>query len=117
MHPEVDCSLLKAAVATDWELFHRIDIAVSKAIEVTPEAMSIFDISRVMGSLFGVGDGRVILRSTADAIGERRYRVTDQDGTRKIVALANTVEHVLKMHRALHASMHARIGQRMVDVG
>ena len=44
-------------------------------------------------------------------IGERRYRVPDQGGTRKIVALANTVEHLLKMHRTLHAAMHARIGQ------
>ena len=64
-----------------------------------------------MGSLFGVGDGRVILRSTAVEIGEPRYRVPDQGGTRKIVALGNTVEHLLKMHRTLHAAMHARIGQ------
>ena len=64
-----------------------------------------------MGSLFGVGDGRVILRSAAEAIGERRYRVPDQGGTRKVVALANTVEHLIKMHRTLHAAMHARIGQ------
>ena len=92
-------------------MFHRLDRAVAKAIETTPAAVAIFDLSRVIGSLFGVGDGRVILRSAADAIGERRFRVPDQGGTRKIVALANTVEHLLKMHRTLHAGLHARIGQ------
>ena len=92
-------------------MFHRLDRAVAKAIETTPAAVAIFDLSRVIGSLFGVGDGRVILRSAADAIGERRFRVPDQGGTRKIVALANTVEHLLKMHRTLHAWLHARIGQ------
>ena len=128
VHPGADHSSLRAATATEWDLFHRLDRAVAKAIESTPAAVAIFDVSRVMGSLFGVGDGRVILRSVADAIGERRYRVPDQGGTRKIVALANTVEHLLKMHRTLHAAMHARIGQtragrssqtitKLVDVG
>ena len=84
LHPEVDCSSRNAATSTDWDLFHRIDIAVGKAIEGTPAAISFFDVSRVLGSLFGVADGRVILRSTAEAIGERRYRVPDQGGTRKI---------------------------------
>ena len=64
-----------------------------------------------MGSLFGVGDGRVVLRPAVEAVGERRYRAPDQGGTRKVVALANTVGHLIKMHRTLHAAMHARIGQ------
>ena len=71
--------------------------------------------ARGLGSLFGVGDGRVILRSVADAIGEQRVRVPDQGGTRKIVALGNTVEHLLKTHRTLHAALHARIGQKKDD--
>ena len=102
---------LRLATATEWDLFHRIDRAVGRAIEDTPAAAAMFDVSRVMGSLFGIGDGRVILRSAAEAIGERRYSVPDQGGTRKVVALANTVEHLIKMHRTLHAAMHARIGQ------
>ena len=111
VHPGPMSSSLRTAAATEWDLFHRIDRAAAKAIEDTPAAVAIVDVSRVMGSLFGVGDGRVILRSAAEAIGERRYRVPDQCGTRKVVALANTVEHLIKMHRTLHASMHARIGQ------
>ena len=105
---------LRPATATEWDLFHLIDRAVGKAIEDTPAAVAFVDVSRVIGSLFGVGDGRVILLSVAEAIGERRYRVPDQGGTRKVVALANTVEHLIKMHRTLHAAMHARLGQSRV---
>ena len=72
--------------------------------------MEIFDVARVLGSLFGVGDGRVVLRAAADFIGERRSRVPDQGGTRKIVALGNTVDHLLTHHRNFHAAMHARLG-------
>ena len=117
VHPRADPSSPPAASATEWDLFHRLDRAVSKAIESTPAAVAIFDVARALGALFGVGDGRVILRATADAIGERRLRVPDQGGTRKIVALANTVEHLLKMHRTFHAAMHARLGQRQAGRG
>ena len=72
--------------------------------------MEIFDVARVLGSLFGVGDGRVVLRAAADFIGERRSRVPDQGGTRKIVAPGNTVDHLLTHHRNFHAAMHARLG-------
>ena len=64
-----------------------------------------------MDSLFGVGDGRVIYRSAAEVIGEKRFRVPDQGGSRKVVALTSTVEHLLKTCRTFHAAMHARMGQ------
>ena len=115
-HPGDDPFAPPLASATEWDLFHRLDIAMARAIGDTPAAVQIFDVARVMGSLFGVGDGRVILRSAADAIGEQRLRVPDQGGTRKIVALGNTVEHLLKTHRTLHAALHARMGQ-MKDGG
>ena len=117
VYPEAAPLTTHADPTVEWDLFHRIDRAVSKAIEDTPAAIAIFDVSRAIGALFGVGDGRVILRATADAIGERRLRVPDQGGTRKVVALANTVEHLLKMHRTLHAAMHARLGQRKAHRG
>ena len=93
IHPPTDPLTPATAPATEWDLFHRIDRAGVYAIRTTPAAVEIFDVARVLGSLFGVGDGRVVLRAAADFIGERRSRVPDQGGTRKIVALGNTVDH------------------------
>ena len=95
IHPHADRQL---SPPTDWDMFH-------------PSALEIFDIARVLGSLFGVGDGRVIYRATADQIGARPFRVPDQGGSRKVVALANTIEHLLKTMKTFHASLHARVGQ------
>ena len=40
---------LRPATATEWDLFRRIDRAAGKAIEGTPAALAIVDVSRVMG--------------------------------------------------------------------
>ena len=116
LHPEIPGGVAPQAPVTDWDLFHRVDNATAHAIADTPCAKAIFDVSRALGALFGVGDGRVIYRSAAEAIGEKRFRVPDQGGSRKVVALASTVEHLLKTGRTFHAAFHARIGQsKQVD--
>jgi hypothetical protein len=71
--------------------------------------MEVFEVARVVGSLFGVGDGRAIFRATADLLKEPRLPVPDQGGSRKVVALANTVRHLLKTLKIVHGGMHARI--------
>ena len=53
----------------------------------------------------------MILRGAADQIGERRSRVPDQGGLRKVIALANTIEHLLNNQKTFHAAMHVRIAQ------
>ena len=78
--------------------------------------MEIFDIARVMGALFGTRDGRVMLRATQDLIGQKRLRVPDQGGTRKVVALAHTVDHLLRNMRAFHAC-GAQTKQHLIRVG
>ena len=98
-------------VPADWELFHRLSLVFEKTIADVPCANEIFEVQKAIGALFGVGDGRVILRGAADQIGERRSRVPDQGGSRKVIALANTVEHLLKNQKTYHAAMHARIAQ------
>ena len=54
------------STSTDWGLFHRIDVAMKKAIRASPAALEVFDIGQAMGALFGVGEGRVILRGCAE---------------------------------------------------
>ena len=62
----------------EWELFHRASLVFEKTIADIPCASEIFEVSKSLGALFGVGDGRAILRGAADQIGERRSRVPDQ---------------------------------------
>ena len=93
----------------DWELFHRVSLVFDKTIGEIPCAGEIFDVAQSLSALFGVGDGRVILRGAADQIGAKKTRVPDQGGTRKVIALANTIEHLLNNQKTFHAAMHARI--------
>ena len=96
---------------TEWDLFHRIDIAVKRATSSSPAALEVFDVSRVMGALFGNGDGRVILRGVAPLVDAIAHTVHDQGGTRKVVALGKGVANLLCNFRACFAGMHARLAQ------
>ena len=83
----------------------------TKAISDSAAALEIFDVARVMGQLLGTGDGRVIFRAAASVVGSKHLRVPDQGGTRKVVALARTVESLLKSLKTYQAGLHARRGQ------
>ena len=99
-------------IPTDWGLFHRIDIAVKHAMGKHPAVKEVLDVARAMGGLFGVGDGRVVLRSAAQLLGDVAKVTPDQSGTRKIVALVRTVTYLIDNFCHLHAGMHARILQK-----
>ena len=101
----------EAPPPAEWDLFHRIDLAATKAVAQVPAAIEIFDVARALSALFGVGDGRVLLRATADAIGERQRTVPDQGGTRKVVALIHTIDHLCRSYRSFHGALVARRGQ------
>ena len=75
------------------------------AMEACPAAVEIFGIARVMGALFGTGDRSVMLRAAHD-----------QEGTHKVVALAHTVDHLLRNMRAFHAC-GAQTKQHLIRVG
>ena len=84
---------------------------VSKTIQDIPCACEIFEVSQSLGAPFGEGYGRMILRGAVQ-IGEMRSRVPDQRGSRKGIALANTIEHLLDNHKTFHAAMqncHGRL--------
>ena len=57
VYPEADAN---ANLLVNWDMFHRVDLAVSKAVGETPCALELFDVARALAALFGVGDGRVI---------------------------------------------------------
>ena len=91
-------------------MFHRIHLAVANAIGHCRPAQEVFDVAKVMGSLFGVGDGRVLLRATCDLLGHRPVRVPDQGGGRKVTALTHAVTHLTSNLKAFSGGMHARLG-------
>ena len=47
-------------IGTEWDLFHRLDIACRRSIAAVPAALEVFDVCKIMGALFGVGDGRAV---------------------------------------------------------
>ena len=57
----------KLFTATEWDKYHREDIALRRAIEKSALAQEMFDICLRMDHLFGLGDGRSLLRSSAEA--------------------------------------------------
>ncbi len=95
----------------EWDLFHRVDLAASKAVSESAAALEIFDVARVLASLFGIGSGRVIFRASAAAVGQKHLRVPEQGGTRKVVALTHTVDRLMRSLKSYHAALHARRGQ------
>ena len=56
IHPEADAN---ATLPVDWDLFHRVDLAVSKAVGETPCALELFGVVRALSAVLGVGDGSV----------------------------------------------------------
>ena len=63
-----------------------------------------------MSALFGTGDGRAVLRGSADIVGVKSYTVPDQGGARKIVALSHSVRNLLHRCDTYAAGMHTRRG-------
>ena len=100
-----------APPCTEWDLFHRADAAVAGTMRSHPAVEEIMDVAKALGALFGTGDGRALYRSAQHALAESSRRVIpDQGGTRKIVAIANSIQHVVQHLAAVHGSMHARLG-------
>ena len=98
------------AIGAEWDAFHRLDIATRRAIAKIPAAVEVFDITKVMSTLFGIGDGRAVLRGVAAAMALPSRRVADTGGTRKVVALSQSVANLLQNFDAYVAGMHARRG-------
>jgi hypothetical protein len=110
--PDRGNGLMPHFIASDWGLFHRVDVAIKHALKGSAAAQEVMDVGLAMGALFGVGEGRVLYRSAIHELGETPLVVPDQGGTRKIVALMRTIRYLISQLRHLHAGLHARIVMR-----
>ena len=68
-----------------------IILAGRAAIKISGASQEIFDVAETMCALFGVGSGRVILRSVAAALGTGVRAVGNICGTRKVVYLSRAI--------------------------
>ena len=76
-----------------------MDAALSQVMRAHAAIEEVMDVARTLGALFGTGDGRVLYRSTQKAIGSSQRVMPDQGGTRKIVAIAMSLDYVVQNFR------------------
>ena len=93
---------------TEWDKFHRQDIAMTRAIVKCPLAEEMYATCALMDHMFGLGDGRLLLKAAAVATGvdPRSGRLPGM--TRKAVQLCSEPGHLLHNFRAYAAGMHLR---------
>ena len=93
---------------TEWDKFHREDIALTRAIAACPLAEELYAICALMDNLFGLGQGRLLLKAGAEATGAR-FRSGRLPGmTRKAVQLCTEPGHLLDNFKAYAVGLHIR---------
>ena len=60
-------------VCTEWDKFHRVDIALRIAVKASSLAKDVFELCTKLDSMFGGGEGQQLLRSAAEASGVLFY--------------------------------------------
>ncbi len=99
-------------IFTEWDAFHKVDNAFDKAFARSKAATELCNVARALNALFGVGDGRLLLRATATSIGAPVRRFPDQGGTRAVVAKVRTIEYLRQNFKLIHAALRSRLGWR-----
>ena len=118
---------------TWWDLFHRNEIAASRAFKRVELAVEVFDVATVMLQLFGIGQGRVLLRSVAASLGDdeeyvKLARESEPSYTRPMAYSHRVCGSLIKNFRVHHAGLEVRMEQtrkgqggqtlrKLVDVG
>ena len=94
--------------ATEWDKFHREDLALRRAIEETPLAVDLFDTCARMDGLFGFGDGRLLLRAVAQGVGVQARDTRMPGMTRKAVQLSEEPANFLHNFKPYAYGLHVR---------
>ena len=97
---------------TEWDKFHREDIALSRAIKKSPLAEEVYEVSAAISHMFHHGDGRLILESAGHAVGHHRRSSGMPGATRKAVGLGGEPGNLLANFPAYAAGMHGRMEWR-----
>lgn len=92
-----------------WDPFHRVDIAVWRAIRRCPLATTMFDLSKELDYAFGQSEGVVIFRAVAEEVGERPALIKAPGGTRKIGYLSGSPGSLSANFRIIVLALWARV--------
>ena len=93
---------------TEWDKFHREDIALTRAIAANSLAEEMYAICGMMDTMFGLGDGRLLLRAAAAAT-QSSVRSGRLPGmTRKAVQLCSEPGSLVHNFRSYAAGLHLR---------
>ena len=74
---------------TEWDKFDREDIALHRAIRRSAQAEEMYAVTAAMDHMFHMGDGRLLLKSAANAVGIQSRSGWMPSLTRKAVGLAS----------------------------
>ena len=96
-------------LCTEWDKFHREDIALSRAIKKCALAGEVYEVCAAMDAMFHHGDGKLLLQTAARAVGEPHRSGWMPGMTRKAVGLASEPGNLLANFAAYVAGLHARM--------
>jgi hypothetical protein len=75
------------------------------------DVVRIQGLASILDSLFGVGSGRIIYRSTAALLDENSTAMQRACMTRKMGHLSTVAGNIIHNYRVLHTALHARMEQ------
>ena len=80
-----------------------------RAVKKVPAAAEVFEVSRLIDTLFGMGEGRLIARGVSAALGVPAKEVRAPGGTRKVVYLAGVPSNLIDNFKLYNGGLHARL--------
>ena len=101
--------------ATEWDKFHREDIVLSRAVADVPLAQELFSVCSLMDQWFNLGEGRLLVKMAAKAVGLRLQSGALPGVSRKVVALAQEPGHLLHNLPAYAVGVHGRFEHKRQD--
>ena len=83
-----------------------------RGIRQVPAAKEVFDMAAAIDTLFGVGEGRLMMRGIESLIDQPHRSVANPGGTRKVVYLSGVPGNLLTNYTPYFAGFHARMAWR-----
>ena len=103
IHPQINLNF------SYWDLFHRLGIADLRAVRAGTLSKEVIDIHKIMNALFGIGKGKIILRTVASEFGCRGGTPSTNPVTREGVYAASNAEDLVKYYKLYHTSLKVRV--------
>ena len=92
----------------EWDKFHRQDLAMTRAIVKCHLANEMYELCALMDHMFGLGDGRQLIKTAAAAATVQLRSGRLPGMTRKAVQLCGEPGHLLHNFKAYAAGIHLK---------